>query len=508
MKKFLFILLAFSFLFSCKEDEKPRPGNGILTVTGIDLGNFPLSNDNGTNWTHVLTNSMIVNFTNETNQTFQLELNPNTIEKSFSIELPLGNYTFHSISVSPDFSDFLPLKAEGQLNLNQEKQSWRFPVDTDYGLLTLSQSPDSPAPKFISHPSIQLNKNKEVYYKYIKSGIKTTLELTSNNPSSSFKVISQSTSFHHLAKIIQKQNENALSTFQKIDFELIQEKVNLDLDHKPINLLPWIQAELGTSLNESSGLALINGRLFSINDKDNDPKIQEFNPEDGQLIREITIDNAFNEDWEDLAQSESHVYIGDFGNNIGSRKNLSILRVSKDELLHSNSLVAEIIEFSFADQVNFSGPMESNNFDCESFFFLNNQLHLFTKNRGDGKTRHYVIKDEITKQEVSPTEEFDTQGLITGADLSPDGKVIALLGYENKGIASQSFIWLFSDFSNTEFFSGRKRRVYLGSPSILSQTEGVVFRTNNEIIISGEEINFGEVYIPGKLSEMNIIGLY
>ncbi|WP_373399251.1 hypothetical protein V8V91_05820 [Algoriphagus halophilus] len=119
-----------------------------------------------------------------------------------------------------------------------------------------------------------------------------------------------------------------------------------------------------------------------------------------------------------------------------------------------------------------------------------------------------MIKDEISTQEVSPTEEFDTQGLITGADISPDGKVFALLGYENKGIASQSFIWLFSDFSTTGFFSGNKKRIYLGSPSILSQTEGIVFRTSNEVYISGEEINFGGVYVPGKLSEMNIKGLY
>lgn len=508
MRKLVFNLLLFSFLLSCKEDEKPRPGNGILTVTGIDLRNTPLSYHNGTNWTHVLTNSLIVNFTNETNQTFQLELNPNTLEKSFSIELPLGNYTFHSIPVSTDFSDFLPLKAEGQLNLNQEKQSWRLPVDTEYGLLTLSQSPDSPAPLFTSHPSFQFNKNNEVYYSYIKSGIKSTVEVSSTTPSSSFQVISQSVPFQHVSKIIQKQHENVLDAFQKTDFDLVQEKINLDLDHLPINLSPWIQAELGTSLNESSGLAYIDGRLFSINDEDNDPKIQELNPEDGQLIREITIENAFNEDWEELAQSESHVYIGDFGNNLGSRKNLSILRVSKDELLHSNTLVAEKIEFSFADQVNFSSPMESNNFDCESFFFLNNQLHLFTKNRGDGKTRHYVIKDELSTQEVSPTEEFDTQGLITGADISPDGKVLALLGYENKGIASQSFIWLFSDFSTTGFFSGNKKRIYLGSPSILSQTEGIVFRTTYEVYISGEEINFGGVYVPGKLSEMNLKGLY
>lgn len=508
MNKFLIFLLAFSFLFSCKEDEKPRPGNGILTVTGLDLKNIPLSNDNGTNWTHVLTNSMIVNFTNETNQTFQLELNPNHIEQSFSIELPLGNYTFHSISVSSDFSDVLPLKAEGQINLTQEKQSWRLPVDTDFSLLTLSQSPDSPAPQFTSHPSFQFNKNNEIYYSYIKSGIKTTIEVSSNTPSSSFQVISQSVPFQHVSKIIQKQNELVLEAFQKTDFELVQEKINLDLENKPTNLAPWIQAELGTSLNESSGLAYIDGRLFSINDEDNDPKIQELNPEDGQLIREIIVENAFNEDWEELAQSESHVYIGDFGNNIGSRKNLTILKVSKEELLNSSSITAQPIEFSFADQVNFSGPMEANNFDCESFFYLHNQLHLFTKNRGDGKTRHYVIEDELTKQNVSPIEEFDTQGLITGADLSPDGQVLVLLGYENKGIASQSFIWLFSDFSGTQFFSGRKRKVNLGSPSILSQTEGIVFQSTNEVLISGEEINIGGVYIPAKLSKMNLSGLY
>ena len=46
-------------------------------------------------------------------------------------------------------------------------------------------------------------------------------------------------------------------------------------------------------------------------------------------VRTIKIDNAKNDDWEELAEDDEFIYIGDFGNNNGKRKNLCIYIIRK-----------------------------------------------------------------------------------------------------------------------------------------------------------------------------------
>ncbi len=508
MRKIAFLVFWILLVSSCKEDEKPRTGYGELSVTGINLINGSQTIPDGNTWSHKFNNTLNLNFLNEDGQSFQFAINPNDFSNPKSIELPLGNYNYSGEQMAGDFSEFLPLKIEGSFLLNQQKQSLILPADTEYGLITIAQSEVTQKPIFISHPSSTFFELENVFYSYVKNGLKTIAEISVDAPSNKFRFINQFVEFQHIEKIILKNDELETGSFQKVDFDIIKEKILLDQENKPLNLMPSVVEELNESLNESSGLAYINDRLFSINDGGNTAKIQEINPLDGSLIREISIENAINKDWEDLAQSETHLFIGDFGNNSGARKDLNILKIPISDLLGSSSVIAEKIAFSFADQVDFSGTMETNNFDCESFFYLNNQLHLFSKNWGDNKTRHYIIKDEVTNQQISPIEEFNSQGLITGADISDDGMKVILLGYENKGIISQSFIWLISDYSGTQFFGGKIRKTYLGSPSVLSQTEGIIFRSDLEILISGERINFSGIQIPAKLSEMNLTGLY
>ncbi|MEN2281186.1 hypothetical protein AAGF08_03545 [Algoriphagus sp. SE2] len=502
---FSFLILTFS---SCKEDEKPRSGFTELSITGIQLIERNTSNEKDKSWDHLFGNSLNLNFINEEGQSFQLSLNPNEFEKPYSIELPFGDYTYSGQQISDDISEFLPIKISGSLKLSKDKQTHVLLAGTEYGLITIAQSQVSQKPIFISDPSFIFSEKENVFYAYGKDGIKTSVEISEDNPNNKFRIISQFSEYQHLEKNIVKKEESVNYKFEPVDFTIIEETILLDLENKPLNLMPFITSELDVSLNESSGLAFIQNRLFSINDEDNSASIQEIDPLNGQFIREVIIGNANNTDWEDLAQSETHLFIGDFGNNRGSRKDLNILKIPISELLNSNSVEAEKIEFAFADQIDFTGSVEGSNFDCEGFFYFNKQLHVFTKNWGNNHTRHYLIQIDKPYQEILPIEEFNTEGLITGADISNDGNDIVLLGYENKGITSKSFVWILSGYSGNEFFGGTKRKINLGSPSILSQTEGVVFRNESEIFISGEKINFSGLEIPAKLSELNLTGLF
>lgn len=508
MRKLVFIFLLILVISSCKEDEKPRSGYTELSITGIKLIEGTSNIEKTNVWNHKFNNSLNLNFVNEEGQAFPLSLNPNDFEKPYLIELPFGNYSYSGQQVGEDISEFLPIKINGSLKLNQEKQALMLPGNTEYGLITISQSQVSQKPIFISDPSSIFFEKDNVFYVYGKDGTKISVELSVDSPSNKFRILNQFTENQHIEKNVVRIGESLSDNFELVDFTILEETVLLDQENKPLNLMPSILGELDISLNESSGLAYIENRLFSINDEGNNASIQEIDPSNGSLIREILIENAINKDWEDLAQSDTHLFIGDFGNNRGSRKDLNILKIPISDLLSSNNVIADKIEFSFVDQVDFSGSVETNNFDCESFFYFNGQLHLFTKNWGDNHTRHYLINPENPKQEILPIEEFDSQGLITGADISKGGDIIVILGYENKGIASRSFIWLISEFSGNEFFSSSIRRTFLGSPSILSQTEGVVFRNESEIFISGEKINFSGLEIPAKLSEIDLKGLF
>ncbi|MBN3583099.1 hypothetical protein JYB64_11935 [Algoriphagus aestuarii] len=512
MSRKLLLFFIIGLFFSCKEDEKPRSGYGIISISGISLraDGTPVNQGQTSeeNWIHKFEETLSIVFEHENGDTFQLTLDPNNFSKPYTIELPLGSINYSSNQQLGDFSETLPLNLSGEVQLIQARQNLILSASTDYGLLTLAKSNLAGKPVVISTNSNTFFESVDFYYCYIKDGIKTSTEISTSQPQNQFRILHQSRASQHDSKFILKEGETTSFEFNEIDFDIQEDKIILDNENKPIYLKPLIQVSLAQKMEESSGLARIGDRIFSINDGGNEAKIQELDPDTGELVREILVLNASNKDWEDMATSATHLYIGDFGNNYGTRKDLKILKIPISDLLQTNQVTASIIPFSYQDQVDFSSKPNSNNYDCESLFFLNGKLHLFTKNWENNKTRHYILEDKEEPQNISSQEELDTKGLITGADISADGKEIILLGYDNSGLNSQSFIWLLSDFTGTGFFAGKKRKTVLGSLAITSQTEGIVFKNEKELVISGERIPLGGLVIPAQLSELDVTGLF
>jgi hypothetical protein len=266
-------------------------------------------------------------------------------------------------------------------------------------------------------------------------------------------------------------------------------------------------ANLPASQNETSGLAYIQNKLFSINDGGNSNEIFELNPETGEVLRSIKVKNAINIDWEDLAQSDTHLFIGDFGNNGGTRKDLAILKIRIADLLANMEVEATRLSFTYSDQTDFSGNGGNHNFDCEAFFFWENSLHLFSKNKQDLKTKHYILDPNASSTVAMQSGVFDADGLITAASISTEGNVI-LLGYQDLGLPSKSFVWLFSNYSGQTYFSGKANQITLGSPIFLSQTEGIVFEKDGGVFITGERIAVGNQGVPARISKIDFTGLF
>ena len=256
--------------------------------------------------------------------------------------------------------------------------------------------------------------------------------------------------------------------------------------------------DLSAPLEESSALAYFSESLWTLNDTDNPNEIYKLDTLSGEILRTVVLDTFRNVDWEEMAEDPSYLYVGDFGNNIGNRRDLRILRIAKSDLA-SDTVETEEIRFAFSDQTDFSQNPNNHNFDCEAFIHHRDSLHLFTKNWVDNQTRHYTLAAEPGDHVARLKSTFNTNGLITAADINEEGDIV-LLGY--RGV--NNFLWLLFDYPEHQFFEGNKRRIELGLVLTNSQTEGLAFDSDRGGYVSAEQLSALGVTIPPKLFRFTI----
>jgi hypothetical protein len=266
-------------------------------------------------------------------------------------------------------------------------------------------------------------------------------------------------------------------------------------------ITPKLKYNLNTLLNESSGLIWWNKQIWSHNDSGNDPAIYAMNATTSDIQRTVTISNATNIDWEDITQDKKFIYIGDFGNNAnGNRTDLKIYKIAKADVLASNIVTASVINFSYNDQTDFTPKGNNNtNFDCEAMIALGDSLYLFSKDWVDNKTRLYKLPNKPGTFSAIKLGELNVQGLITGADILPNERVIVLSSYSN---SLSPFIYLLYDFGGNHFFDANKRKVLLNQT--FTQTEGICAKTATTFFISNERFSKLGITTPAKLQQLNL----
>ena len=242
--------------------------------------------------------------------------------------------------------------------------------------------------------------------------------------------------------------------------------------------------DLPKSLNEVSGTETVSNSEFiwMLNDGGNASKLYGLN-EQGTIKTELKID-AKNNDWEDLtSDKKGNLYIGDFGNNSNERKNLTILKVNYSSLKGNSKVEIARISFKYPDQETFPPKKKKMRFDCEAFFHYNDSLYLFTKSRVKnefGKTYLYKIPAKQGHHTAKFIGSFnscaDLHCWITSADISEDGKKVALL--------SPKSVLVFTNFTADHFFSGSVKTYDFDFDS---QKEGVCFKDENTLYITDEK---------------------
>ena len=249
---------------------------------------------------------------------------------------------------------------------------------------------------------------------------------------------------------------------------------------------------LSPELNENSGIVYFNESIWAINDGGNSTELYQLDTL-GNIQRQVFVQNVENNDWEALTQNETHLFIGDFGNNSGSRLNLNIIRIPKVYLLDplSDTVSGATLFFEYGDQEEFSGPSNAHNFDCEAFLALQDSLYLFSKNWEDEWVKTYVLPfDWDGIYTAFPVESFNVDGLVTDVSIDTETERLTLLGYKDYGTGIySSFIWLLWDFSELGFFTGNKRRIEIGSMLAVGQTEGISLSSSSRGYISSEQIS-------------------
>ena len=275
--------------------------------------------------------------------------------------------------------------------------------------------------------------------------------------------------------------------------------------YNPTNYSLNLVANLVDTLSENSGLVWAAGKLYTFNDSGSGTKVYEVTA-NGTIIRTIHIANSTNVDWEAMTSDSTYFYIGDFGNNNGNRTDLCIYRLLKSEVTNNalDTVVAEKMNFSWADQLDFTSAYNANDFDCEAFYATEDSLFLFSKNWVDLKTKCYSLPNYWTDTlNATLSSQFDVDGLITDACKDTINHRIYLLGYKNNGSNFYtSFIWCLWDHASNLIFSGNKRRIEIGNVLTVSQTEGITLSDNGTAYVSAEKV-INIITIPAKLFNLN-----
>lgn len=239
-------------------------------------------------------------------------------------------------------------------------------------------------------------------------------------------------------------------------------------------------AVLNDSIQETSGLNFFDGKLYTFNDSGNPAELYEIDKNSGKILKVLKT-NAENKDWEALTNDGKNFYIGDFGNNEGTRQHLKIYKIPfQNNQLQNDSM--KTISFYYPEQKDFTSKNINTDFDLESMIYLNGKIHIFTKEWASKSTTHYTLDPEnFENQAAKKVESFKTGFMISDAYYYD--KKLYVVGYTKK---TEVFLNIFNESEAGIFFKEKPRHLYLGSALTIGQIEGIAVDETG-VYISGEK---------------------
>lgn len=277
------------------------------------------------------------------------------------------------------------------------------------------------------------------------------------------------------------------------------------------------------SIGEMSGIVRnpLDGSFWVHNDSGDEPRLfaldaegrvqvpesltDEYHAEEEEEGKEpwpgVFIENAVNQDWEDVASDGINLYIADMGNNRNARRNLGIYVVPWDSLSDTQAATAtRFIPVHYPEQTGFP-PLERH-FDSESLFFADGSLYAITKHRESFPNQRMQPGANLYRLDSQSESESNALTLIdhhpeltaaTAAELSPDGNTLAVLSY--------TAVWLFERPAEGDaWLSAPSNRLPL-DVNAARQIEAIAWLDAETLIVTNEQRDWFEapLDLPGEL---------
>lgn len=201
----------------------------------------------------------------------------------------------------------------------------------------------------------------------------------------------------------------------------------------------------------------------------------------------IAVQGAKNVDWEDIVRDADTLVVSDMGNNGNKREDLGVYIFPEPDPRKDTSVrVRTHLRIAYPDQTEFP-PKGERGFDCEAIFSVRGTFYFVTKTRtslglpGTRARLYRLDRREPDKVNVlTKLDERDLDGWVTSADVSPDGKTLAVLTQ-----APGQSVWLFPTATpGDRFLSGKARRIPL---SDMKQCEGICWDDTRTLIVTNEQ---------------------
>jgi hypothetical protein len=253
------------------------------------------------------------------------------------------------------------------------------------------------------------------------------------------------------------------------------------------------------AIDESSGIAASRrnpGLYWTHNDSGDGPFLYAFDRRGGKGGT-WRVAGAEALDWEDIAAGpgaqpgQSYLYIGDIGDNDKERSEIVVYRVSEPVVTEADADTScfEPQETAPAEAIRLKYPDGRHDSEALAVHPVTGDLYIITKTRGASAAAVvYKLAAPISTSTVNTLEKVSAlrtpgllPGMITGADISPDGRKVILCDYFN------AYELSLADKSQGSFDDIWKQPVMIVRLGKRPQGEAVCYRLDGRAILATSE---------------------
>ena len=139
--------------------------------------------------------------------------------------------------------------------------------------------------------------------------------------------------------------------------------------------------------------------------------------------------------------------------------------------------------------------MRTHNFDAEAITIRDDEIWLFSKNRGDGNSKLYRFPKTSGNYQPMPVQSLPVNSLVTGADINPITGDLLLSSTRRQGSKWESFLWMApTSIHGVEWDENQNAAIF---PS--DQWEAIIWNEESDGMILTHENNVQGYAGMGKL---------